>query len=164
MKISRMKLKMAIGAVLIGMGSTLFYGCNPVAVGNGYGLSGTGDRISDTTYFTNQVQPIFTSRCVTCHKSGGSGYAATGLDLSTGNAYLNLLGSGTGKASSEVPATLRVKSGDADNSFLYQKINLAVPASGGRMPLDGTVLSSEQIAIIKTWIQNGAHGPEGINQ
>ena len=161
MKISRMKLKMAIGAVLIGMGAPLFYACNPV--GNGYGLSGTGDPISDTTYFTNQVQPILTSRCVTCHKSGGSGYAATGLDLSAGNAYLNLLGSdGTGKVSSEVPTTLRVKPGSADNSYIYQKIN-PNPASGGRMPLDGSVLSSEQIDIIKTWIQNGAHGPEGTN-
>ena len=162
MRISSLKKK-AFTAVLLGVAAILFYGClNPVGNGkspDGGLLSANGDYIpatGDTSYFATKVQPIFTSQCVTCHNPSGTGFAATGLDLSTGSAYLNLLGAdGTGKVSSEIPPTLRVKSGNPDSSYLYQKISLPTPKFGGRMPLGGT-LSSDQIAIIKTWIQNGA--------
>ena len=173
MRSSSFKFKRMFTTALLGAAVMSFYAClNPVGNGkspDGLGLlSKDGDVVTDTSDFTTKVQPIFTARCVSCHKPGGSGYNVTGLDLTSGEAYSNLLGSDeTGKPTSELPGTvplLRVKKGDTTSSYLIQKITSATPKSGGRMPADGTVLSPDEIAIIKTWIQqDSAKGPEGTN-
>ena len=90
--------------------------------------------------FADDVQPILTQHCVSCHgNSGGvnlSSYQA--LISSTGNAYGNNL---------VVPE-------DAVASGLYDKL-LPSPRFGTKMPQGGS-LSGNQIEIIKTWINEGA--------
>ncbi len=148
----------AVTAILLGVTASSFYACL-LPVGSGLGLSDSGDK--PTSVFADKVQPIFTKNCVGCHHSGGSGWSATGgsaggLDLSTGNSYASLLGSGTGQTSFEVPGTLRVNPANADSSYIYQKIFSASPKSGVQMPQGGPYLSTDDINTIKNWIADGA--------
>ena len=47
--------------------------------------------------------------------------------------------------------------GDADHSFLYEKISQPIPSRGERMPLDGAFyLTSGEIRLIEDWINLGA--------
>lgn len=50
----------------------------------------------------------------------------------------------------------RVEPGDPDNSYLIQKLEGAAGIVGTRMPQGGPFLSTEQVAVIREWIQNGA--------
>ena len=85
-----------------------------------------------TISFANDIQPIFTDRCVGCH--GGN----TNPDLRAGNSY-NALTTGN-----------YVVAGNADGSKLYDKLP-------GRNHFDvGFQLSVDDIALIKAWINQGA--------
>jgi mono/diheme cytochrome c family protein len=99
--------------------------------------------------YATEIQPIFNSRCISCH-SGVS--APQGLRLDANNSYANLVG----VASNEVPSLQRVEPGDPDNSYLVQKVE-GTAAVGGRMPLNRTPLTDEQIALIRRWISEGAN-------
>ena len=59
-------------------------------------------------------------------------------------------------ASHEVPSLKRVKPGDPGNSYLVQKIE-GTASVGSRMPLGGSPLSADQIALIRRWISEGAN-------
>eukprot|EP01130_Rhizamoeba_saxonica_P014314 TRINITY_DN6247_c0_g1_i1.p1 TRINITY_DN6247_c0_g1~~TRINITY_DN6247_c0_g1_i1.p1 ORF type:complete len:777 (-),score=197.49 TRINITY_DN6247_c0_g1_i1:23-2353(-) len=48
-----------------------------------------------------------------------------------------------------------VVAGDSSNSYLFQKLVQKNPSCGNQMPLSGSV-SEEEIAIIRTWIDEGA--------
>jgi len=93
--------------------------------------------------FSQHVQPIFNSYCVSCHPSSGN------LDLRDGYSYNNLVN----KPASGYNGILVVP-GDAESSILYKKID-GSGAYGSNMPL-GNSLSSTQIAIIRDWINEGA--------
>jgi len=58
-------------------------------------------------------------------------------------------------ASNEVPNLMRVNPGNADQSYIVQKIqgNAAV---GGRMPLGQAALPQDRIDLIRSWIASGA--------
>lgn len=99
----------------------------------------TGTEQSNVSYST-QVQPIFNSRCVSCHGSNG------GVDLSSYSALMSSVGINYG--------TGLVVAGDADASGLVDKIE-ANPQFGTRMPQGGT-LSGDQIQTIIAWINEGA--------
>lgn len=45
--------------------------------------AGIGQAAFSTISFEKEIQPIFNDYCVECHKPGGSGTEASGLDLST---------------------------------------------------------------------------------
>ena len=162
----RLKIKTAAAVSLLGFGTMLLFSCNEV--GSGYGLNENGDTLVVVTHitFSQNVLPIFTSggKCTGCHASpSGTGYLGTGgapngLDLTAPNAYASLMGTGSGKASFDNSAWLRITPGKPDSSYLYQKI-IASPSIpvGTRMPAIGTYLTETQINTIKTWIQNGAH-------
>ena len=165
MKPMRMTTKTILTATALIGSATLFYAClNPI--GSGYGLNEAGDV--PTSYFNDKVQPIFDTKCTSCHHPSGIGWSNTGgssndLDLTLGNSYNSLLGtSGTGQATFELPAVvpmLRVTPGDAANSYLYEKVESATPKGSpgfARMPLGGPYLSADEIAIIKKWIDDGA--------
>jgi hypothetical protein len=83
-----------------------------------------------------------------CHVGGG---APEGLRLDAADSY-NLL---VGVPSTEVPSLLRVAPGDPASSYIIQKLE-GIAAVGGRMPLGGPYLSTDQIAFIEQWIANGA--------
>lgn len=100
--------------------------------------------------FTAIQDNVFTPTCAVsgCH-AGAS--PAAGMDLSAGQAFANIVG----VASGEVPPLQRVNPGDADNSYLVQKVE-GTAAVGGQMPLGGPPLSSELMQNIRAWIAAGA--------
>ncbi len=90
------------------------------------------------------VQPILQARCVECHKPGGAGTEASGLDLTS---YKGLM-AGTKHGPIVIP-------GDTLSS------NLLVLVEGRadpkvRMPHGQRPLLKQQIDIIRLWIKQGA--------
>lgn len=97
-----------------------------------------------TVLFSNQIQPIFNSYCITCHGSNGA------LNLAANVSFSNLVNV---KAQSSCTSLKRVLPNDASNSMLYRKVSGS--SCGARMPL-GASLSSGDIALIRDWINQGA--------
>lgn len=90
------------------------------------------------------VQPILEARCVGCHKPGGQGLEATGLDLTS---YKGLM-TGTKHGPIVVP-------GDTLSSNLLVLIEgRAHPQF--RMPHGQRPLLKQQIEIIRLWVKQGA--------
>ncbi|MBT4033653.1 MAG: T9SS type A sorting domain-containing protein [Candidatus Marinimicrobia bacterium] len=90
--------------------------------------------------FDTQIQPIFNTNCTGCHGN------SAGLSLAAGSSFDNLVDI----ASTNYAPALRVVSGDPSTSVLYNKVaNTGV--NGGVMPQGGS-LTTEQIALISTWI------------
>ncbi len=105
--------------------------------------------------FANNIQPIFNRSCALagCHipptLNGGQ-------DLSAGRAYRATVNA----KSQQKPRVLRVKPGDPDNSYLFQKIvgtpgiaGVLMPQGCPGTPLNGaTCLTPDEIDAIRTWI------------
>ena len=51
---------------------------------------------------------------------------------------------------------MRVVPFDPDASYLYEKISVARPTEGDRMPASSTPLSAEKIEAVRAWIEAGA--------
>lgn len=138
----------AMGAVLLGMA-----GCGG---GGGYGGSSSqpstptpSDPNSPMTATFSSIQShVFTPICTACH-SGAA--APQGLKLDAANSFAMLVNA----ASAEVPALKRVAPGDANNSYLIQKLE-GHAAVGARMPFGGPYLDATTIGLIRQWIDNGA--------
>jgi len=79
------------------------------------------------------------------------GDAPQGLRLDAANSYALLVN----VASNEVPALKRVNPGNADQSYIVQKIS-GTAAVGGRMPLGQAALPQDRIDLIRRWIAAGA--------
>jgi hypothetical protein len=93
----------------------------------------------DTVSFTRDVQPILRASCQGCHGQ----LETSGLDLRTRETALK----GGAHGAAIVP-------GSAERSPLYRRIaGLEQPS----MPMDGGALTTAQIAVIKSWIDQGAH-------
>jgi uncharacterized protein (TIGR03118 family) len=99
-----------------------------------------------------QIQTdVFTPICSGCHT--GVGAALPGVqNLTAGHSYASIVG----VASIEKPALMRVKPGDAANSYLIEKLEGAAGIGGARMPLGGPYLDQATIDKIKAWINSGA--------
>lgn len=139
-------------------GATVTDAAGVLLDGDGDGNDG-GDFVSTfavatpaapVTTFSFIQDNVFTPTCAVsgCH-AGAS--PAAGMDLSAGQAFTNIVGVNSGQA----PTLQRVNPGDADNSYLVQKIE-GTATVGGRMPLNGSPLSSELIQNIREWIAAGA--------
>jgi len=104
-------------------------------------IAGSGARVSGSQQqpvsFETDVKPILRS-CETCHGE----LQVSGLDLRTRDGAL--------KGGDHGPALVP---GSADRSHLYLRIT---GAEQPPMPMNGT-LTPQQIAIIKSWIDDGAH-------
>jgi hypothetical protein len=96
-------------------------------------------------HYAAQIQPIFDAQCISCHGTQGN------LSLAAGVSYNNL---GHVPAASSCTNLHRVFPGSADNSVLYRKVSGT--SCGGRMPQGGS-LSAGDIALIRTWINEGAN-------
>ncbi len=112
----------------------------------------TGDPAAPAPSLAADLQPIFDRNCTgTCH----SGEApASGLVLSPGAAYANLVG----VASVQVPSLVRVAPGDPDASYLVAKLedtHVAVGGSGTRMP-PYLRLADNELLLFRDWILAGA--------
>src|SRR5450631_2871142 len=93
--------------------------------------------------FQAQIAPILQQNCLACH---GPTKAAAGLHFESKAALL--------EGKSILPGK------PDDSSFLK---TLETPAGQpGAMPPGGPQLSREQLAIVRTWIAEGANWPEGV--
>ncbi|MGA1795082.1 MAG: PQQ-dependent sugar dehydrogenase [bacterium] len=105
--------------------------------------------------FSQQVQPIFTSRCVQCHNPN-TGASANFLPLTVGDAYDNLVNqeadyTGSGEGILVIP-------GDYANSVLYQRVSgIGLPANEALMPLNLGPLTAQGLSFIRNWIDEGAY-------
>jgi hypothetical protein len=101
--------------------------------------------------FKKDVQPVVNKECLDCHsaeKHKGK------LDLSEANAYKNLVNA----PSDELPAMMRVKPGDPDNSYLWLKLEHKTKEGSG-MPkglFGAKSLPQDQKDVIRNWIAQGA--------
>ncbi|MCH9015385.1 MAG: Ig-like domain-containing protein [Gemmatimonadetes bacterium] len=117
------------------------------------GVQGSAQITVEVVTLTNHVQPIFTNSCALsgCHAGTNP---EEGQDLSSGQAFSNVV-----DVPSNQSALMRVLPFDPDQSYLVHKIEgtqLSVGGSGSLMPLTGSPLSANQIAIIRSWITKGA--------
>jgi hypothetical protein len=139
---------------------------DPVAIADleGEALDGDGDGTSGPDFVSifavaglaptlQSIQDsVFTPICSGCHSGPAGPDLPSGQDLTSAEAsYANLVG----VPSLEVPDLLRVNPGDADASYLVQKLE-GTAAEGARMPLNGDPLPPETIAAIRDWITAGA--------
>ena len=91
-----------------------------------------GPIITDVSFATD-IQPLFTSKCASCHNGN-----IANPDLRAGSAYNNI-----------VPQ--HVVAGDAEASNLFNKL----PGNGH--PINaGFSLGVDEITLIKAWIDEGA--------
>jgi len=98
--------------------------------------------------FVREVQPIFAARCYDCH---GEAKQESSLRLDSRE--------NTFKGGYHGPA---VVPGDSAKSVLYQVIT-ATHKELDPMPKKGGRLSEQQVALIKTWIDQGAVWPESAS-
>lgn len=97
--------------------------------------------------FSSQVKPIFTSRCTGCH--GRFGIIPP---LTSELAWTSIVN----QPAPEDTSLMLVVPGDAEASFLFNKVSSESPPVGFRMPLIGEPLTAEQIGLIRDWINQGA--------
>ena len=91
--------------------------------------------------------------CVTCHTSTGRNPSG-GLNLNHDVAYDQLVN----VAARAKAGAIRVIPGDADNSYMVQKLEGRPGIVGERMPrTGGPYLTEGQMTIIKRWIATGAN-------
>jgi hypothetical protein len=109
-------------------------------------------QVADPVTLTKLQTDIFTPICSVCHT--GVGASLPGVqNLTAGNTYANIVN----VASIEVPALMRIKPGDPDNSYLVQKIQGSPGIVGVRMPANGPpYLTATQIAEVRAWVAAGA--------
>ena len=106
----------------------------------------------------SQVQSLFSKYgCTSCHP-----FVNPSLNLQPGKSYASLVGI----RALEDPRLYRVVAGDPGRSFLFLKVGgnppiADIPAIGGRMPPSAPPIASGDLALIRTWIEQGAKGPGG---
>ncbi len=103
-----------------------------------------GKNTEPSPVFATGVRPILAARCYTCH---GPDVQQNGLRLDSLAAVLK--GSESGKV---------IVPGHSDQSRLVRRL---MAEERPQMPYGGPPLSSDQIAIIRRWIDAGAPGPDG---
>ncbi len=107
--------------------------------------------LAESTSFSRDIAPLFRNVCASCHLTGKE---AGEIALYPQVAWSNLV-----NVPSRQSSHMRVKPGDADNSYLMLKLDgthLDAGGSGTRMPFNGTPLSEEVRAQIRAWIEEGA--------
>jgi hypothetical protein len=120
----------------------------------------TADAAEGPVSFTSQIWPLINRSdgpssygCRRCHdpsQPDPQGYQQTGLDLSS-LGTLRRGGRSTGKRI--------VIPGNPDASAIVQKVE-GTYAIGARMPKDRAPWSVDEIALLRRWIQEGAHGED----
>lgn len=98
-----------------------------------------------TTDFTKDIQPLFEASCVKCH---GPARSENGLRLDSRADAL--------KGGDHGPALVAGKSSES----LLVRVVMGTHPDLARMPKKGEPLSPEQIATLRTWIDQGAVWPQ----
>lgn len=111
------------------------------------------EQVTENVSFSQQIQPIFDQRCTVCHVLGGFALGFVSLELTEGDSRAMLVG----QASSQDAAHTLVVPGDSSLSLLFLKVSSNDPPVGATMPLfGGERLSSEELALMRDWIDQGA--------
>lgn len=115
---------------------------------------------NDDQMFQDEIRPIFgdetslgaaSGKCTWCHHSFPGGQAPNLTDP------FDPMTGAVGVPSIFDPERMRIAPGDADNSILVLKVELTEPGALGQpMPLQFPVLTEEEIATVRTWIEEGA--------
>ncbi len=123
-----------------------------VACGNEKGLpfDPGGPAPDPDATFTRVQSDIFSPSCALsgCHTGPAP---QSGLDLSPGVAYQNIVG----VPSVERAGLNRIEPGDPDSSYLVKKIRGDADIAGSRMPLGGA-LNADEIRLLTDWVRRGA--------
>jgi hypothetical protein len=156
---------------LVAATAAVFSACL-LPTGDGKGLDADGNVIPEVvvvpdtnlTLVFNQVFNATTgNKCANCHVGANP---SGGLNLSTvANARAALFDGTNPRLTFKEPTIFpvyRIKPGSPDSSYLYQKITgvFSTPnkvSGDARMPNGGPYLSAEKIALVRRWIQLGAH-------
>lgn len=101
--------------------------------------------------FSGEVLPIFASAGCAASSCHSTSRQSAGLVLTASAAYDRLVNVN----SSQVSTFKRVLPGDAQNSYLMMKLE-GRQTVGNRMPLGQAPLSSRNLQVIGTWINEGA--------
>ena len=121
-------------------------------------LAGPSPNLEPT--FSSVQHEIFEARdaagraaCTECHTDAGGRNPSGGLNLRHEVAYASLVSvASRGKA-----GAVRVIPGDADDSYIVQKLEGRPGIVGERMPrTGGPYLTEGQMTILKRWIATGA--------
>ena len=114
------------------------------------GSGGNEPNITVEATSTSIQANIFNLSCALsgCH-AGPS--PEESLSLEEGVSFTNLIN----VISAQDASFLRVNPGDADNSYLIQKLE-GTASTGARMPLNRSALPQQNIDAVRTWINNGA--------
>ncbi len=104
------------------------------------------------------VYAVLMASCLPCHAPGGNGATGGMLDMSSqASAYTNLVGKSAAGAACAANGGTRVVAGNAMMSLLYNKVSVATPRCGARMPrAPAAPLPMGDIALIRSWINAGA--------
>lgn len=96
--------------------------------------------------FQKQIRPLFQAKCFSCH----------GREVQEGGFRLDL----RSRALEGGDSGIAIKPGHSHESELFHR--LSGTGDGDKMPPEGegTPLSTEELALVKTWIEQGAHWPE----
>ena len=137
----------ALGAVVVGL-LVLAGGCSGTGDGGMNGPDGDG-----AVSFTAQIQPILTATCAGCHSPGGAADLAGIVVQLTEDVSYDLL---VNQPSVQQPELTLVVPGDSTASLLYLKVSSDSPPVGERMPRFLPPLSSADLTLIRSWIDEGA--------
>lgn len=113
-------------------------------------LAGCGER---EVSFATDVQPIFEEHCIECHGGSGEGVAASGFSVQDYDSVMK--GTNLGQvvvAGSSMSSTLYLVVAQKTSPEIHMPPQHPEAWAEGR----GTPLSQDQIAVIQTWIDQGA--------
>ena len=111
------------------------------------GCSAPSATTNDGDAYSSTIQPIFDAKCASCH---GAGKTDAGLNLTSWDHLIK--GSTNGEA---------IIAFDSEHSTL---VKMATKLVGGAHPNDqpNSKLSETELASIRSWIDQGAKGPNGV--
>jgi hypothetical protein len=118
-----------------------------VACGNTVPEVPIGEPIS----YSEHLEPLIVTRCLGCHTAEEP---EAELVLEHGEGYSQLVG----RSSVQIPSLQLVVEGDADASYLWQKLDHSA-AKGQGMPrtlFGAKRLPEPELAFIRRWIEDGA--------
>ncbi len=119
----------------------------------------TGPAAGSTSFGRIQAA-IFDARCVVCHSAGTPHAAQSGLELTAGAAYANLVAVAPRNAAAHAAGLARVRPGRPDSSLLLLKLHWAPDHHsadyGNPMPLGGPPLAVGPVEFVRRWIAAGA--------
>lgn len=118
------------------------------------GVHLVGPPTGRTISYSREVQPIYDAHCTSCHVAGGFSSIFSGVSMQLTAARSH--GDTVNRASSHRADLILVKPGDSANSLLFQKVSSSTPPVGETMPLVGARLTSNELAILRDWIDQGA--------